>query len=67
VFRAGWLLTGSSANCQVQEGPEKVLFSGAHPRAPYMSILISNREELRICFPVRISLGQSLMLASIPS
>ena len=38
VCVTGWLLTGSSANCQAHEGPEKVLFSGARPQAPYMSI-----------------------------
>ena len=31
-------MTGSSANCQAQEGQEKVLFSGARSHASYMSI-----------------------------
>ena len=29
-----WLSTGSSANFQTREGPEKVLLSGAYPYAP---------------------------------
>ena len=44
VCVTGWLLTGNSANCQAQEGPEKVLFSGTRPRDPYMSIPTASAE-----------------------